>query len=178
MSVLFTPTRSRAAQLFSRAAICASINRIPSCGTLASSAFRRNFIDVRSWRCHTQRTPAGEIDKPRVIEALQGAHLAPGRLLDRQRHHRLLARDRRAVLQYRLAAADLPQRRFATFLVQLFEPVEAVAAVPILQAWLTPGLSRGQAPIPATRPFAGIIFCSCVIPVALTPRKTNYDCLI
>ena len=36
---------------------------MPSCAALASSAFRRCFIEVRSWRCHTQRTPAGEIDR-------------------------------------------------------------------------------------------------------------------
>jgi hypothetical protein len=33
--------------------------------TLGSSALSRCFIDVRSWRCYTQRTPAGDIDKPR-----------------------------------------------------------------------------------------------------------------
>ena len=37
---------------------------VPSCATLASRALRRCFIVVRSWRCHTQRTPAGEIDRP------------------------------------------------------------------------------------------------------------------
>jgi hypothetical protein len=42
---------------------------MPSCATLASSAFKRNFIEVRSWRCHTQRTPAGEIDKSRRLSA-------------------------------------------------------------------------------------------------------------
>src|SRR5215467_13833746 len=42
---------------------------MPSCATLASSAFKRSFIDVRSWRCHTQRTPAGEIDRPRCFTA-------------------------------------------------------------------------------------------------------------
>ena len=31
---------------------------------LASRALRRCFLEVRSWRCHTQRTPAGEIDRP------------------------------------------------------------------------------------------------------------------
>src|SRR5262249_32858429 len=31
--------------------------------TLASSALRRCLIEVRSCRCHTQRTPAGEIDR-------------------------------------------------------------------------------------------------------------------
>jgi hypothetical protein len=40
---------------------------MPSCAALASSALRRSFIEVRSWRCHTQRTPAGEIDSPRRL---------------------------------------------------------------------------------------------------------------
>src|SRR5215472_13355276 len=31
---------------------------------LGFSALRRCLIEVRSWRCHTQRTPAGEIDRP------------------------------------------------------------------------------------------------------------------
>jgi hypothetical protein len=53
----------------------------------------------------------------------------PGRLLNRQRHHRLLDLDRRAVLQDRLLAADLLQRQLATFVGQLLEPVKAVAAV-------------------------------------------------
>src|SRR6516225_12323565 len=44
-------------------------------------------------------------------------------------HHRLLDLDRRAVLQDRLLAADLLQRQLATFVVQLLEPVKAVAAV-------------------------------------------------
>src|SRR5260221_9494030 len=42
---------------------------MPSCAALASSAFRRCFIAVRSWRCQTQRTPAGEIDRPRRLSA-------------------------------------------------------------------------------------------------------------
>src|SRR3954467_15554464 len=32
--------------------------------TLASSALRRFFIVSRSWRCHTPRTPAGEMECP------------------------------------------------------------------------------------------------------------------
>jgi hypothetical protein len=55
-----------------------------------------------------QRTPAGEIDSPRRFTASGHPHLAPGRLLDRQRHHGLLDFDRRAVLQDRLLAADRP----------------------------------------------------------------------
>src|SRR6516225_8800273 len=102
---------------------------MPSCATLASSALRRCFIEVRSWRCHTQRTPAGEIDNP-PLQCLRDAHLAPGRLFDRQLNHRLFNLDWRAVLQYRFAPADLLQRQLAAFVVQLLEPVKAVAAVP------------------------------------------------
>jgi hypothetical protein len=42
---------------------------MPSCAALASSALRRRFIEVGSWRCRTQRTPAGEIDRPRRFSA-------------------------------------------------------------------------------------------------------------
>src|SRR5215468_6986101 len=59
-----SPWASLSALAFSRAVICASVNRMPSCATLASSALSRCLIEVRSWRCHTQRTPAGEIDRP------------------------------------------------------------------------------------------------------------------
>src|ERR1700757_1853510 len=103
---------------------------MPSCATLASSAFRRSFIEVRSWRCHTQRTPAGEIDRPRRFSASAMRTWPQGRLLDGQRHHGLFDLDRRAVLQDRLAPADLLQRQLAAFIVQLLEAVKAVAAVP------------------------------------------------
>src|SRR4029077_18149543 len=116
---------------------------MPSCATLASSALRRCFIEVRSWRCHTQRTPAGEVDKPGLLRASQtpagppagrasprARPLAPGRPRDPRRHRRFLDLDRRAVLQDRLAAADLLQRQLAAFIVQLLEPVEAVPAIP------------------------------------------------
>jgi hypothetical protein len=50
-------------------------------------------------------------------------------LLDGDRHHRLFDRRRRAVLQHRLAPADLGQREFAAFVVELLEAIEAVARV-------------------------------------------------
>jgi hypothetical protein len=37
---------------------------------LDSSAFSRCFMVVRSWRCQTQRTPAGEIEPLRVCRRL------------------------------------------------------------------------------------------------------------
>src|SRR6202022_3724415 len=48
---------------------------------------------------------------------------------DRQSDRRLFDLDRRAVLQHRLAAADLLQRQLASFFVQLLEAKESVAAV-------------------------------------------------
>src|SRR5262249_24007645 len=79
---------------------------MPSCATLASSALRRCFMHLRH------------------------AHLSPGRLIDRCLHHRLFDLDRRAVLQHRLAPADLLQCQFAAFVVQLLEAIEAVSAIP------------------------------------------------
>jgi hypothetical protein len=58
-------------------------------------------------------------------------HAAPGlwALLDRHRDDCLLDFRGGAVLQHRLAAADLLQRQLAAFVVELLEAVEAVAAV-------------------------------------------------
>src|SRR5262249_46325588 len=39
-------------------------------GALASSALSRLFIVSRSWRSHTQRTPAGETVSPRCLSSL------------------------------------------------------------------------------------------------------------
>ena len=63
------------------------------------------------------------------LQRFRDPHLAPGRLLDRQLDRRLFDLRRRAVLQDRLPAADLLQGQLATFVVQLLEPIEAVAAV-------------------------------------------------
>ena len=65
-----------------------------------------------------------------LLQLVGGADLAPGRLLDRQRHHRRFDLGGNAVLQDRLLAADLLQRHLAAFVVQLLKPVEAVAAIP------------------------------------------------
>src|SRR6516225_11590362 len=102
---------------------------MPSCAALASSAFSRCFIDVKSWRCHTHRTPAGEIDSPRRFSASETRTWPQAGCSIRQRHHRLFDLDRRAVLQDRFAAADLLQCQLAAFVVQLLEAVEAVASV-------------------------------------------------
>src|SRR5437868_710316 len=98
---------------------------MPSCAALASSALRRCFIEVRSWRCHTQRTPAGEIDNPRRFSASEtrtwpqaGCSIA-------------IETTASSIcgLQDRLAPADLLQCQLAAFVVQLLEPIEAVPAV-------------------------------------------------
>jgi hypothetical protein len=61
------------------------------CATLASRALRRCLIDVRSWRCHRQRTPAGEIDSPcRLSIPETHPNLDPGWLFDRHRDYCLL----------------------------------------------------------------------------------------
>src|ERR1700739_2531359 len=94
---------------------------MPSCATLASSALRRCFIEVRSWRCHTQRTPAGEIDKPRRFSASDTRTWPQaGCSLDSER---------RSVLQDRLLATDRLQHQLAALIVQLLETVKAVTAV-------------------------------------------------
>jgi hypothetical protein len=54
--------------------------------------------------------------------------LAPGRLIDRHRRHRCLDLRGDPVLQNRLAARQLLQRQLAAFVVEIFEPVEAVPA--------------------------------------------------
>src|SRR5262249_27628072 len=106
---------------------CASVSTRPSCALLASSALGRLFIVSRSWRSHTQRTPAGETVSPRILSC--NADLSGGRLLDGQRYDGVLDLLRHAVLQHWLLAADFLQGQFAALVVELLEPVEAVAAV-------------------------------------------------
>jgi hypothetical protein len=52
-----------------------------------------------------------------------------GGLLDRERNDGVFDVLRHAVLQHRLLAADLLQCQLATFVVELLEPIEAVATV-------------------------------------------------
>ena len=69
-------------------------------------------------------------DRQAVFLQLVGnPHLAPGRLFDRQRHHCRFDLRRDTVLEDRLLAADLGKRQLAAFVVQLLEPVEAVATL-------------------------------------------------
>ena len=66
---------------------------------------------------------------PALPQFVGNAYLTEGRLLDRQRCHGILDLLRHAVLQHRLLAADFLQGQFAVLVVELLEPVEAVAAV-------------------------------------------------
>ena len=82
----------------------------------------------RSWRRQIERTPEGR-DRHAALQQIVGdAHLAPGRLLDRQGDDGLLDLRRHPVLQDRLAARQLLQSELAAFVVKLLEAVEAVAA--------------------------------------------------
>src|SRR5690348_5233741 len=75
----------------------------------------------------------------------------------------------RAVLQDRLAAADLLQRQLAAFVIHLLEPVEAVAAVAEHLAGLADPRLRGGRLLPScfasssSPTLARMIFCSLVM---------------
>src|SRR5262245_1194572 len=166
-----SPCASFSVLAFSGATTCASVSTRPSWALLASSALSRLFIVSRSWRSHTQRTPAGETVSPRCLRLVGNADLAESRLLDRQRYDSILGLLRHAVLQHRLLATDFLQGQFAALVVELLEPVEAVAAVAIiLQAWLTlPScLASSSRPI-----LARMIFCSVVMGRFATPTASR-----
>jgi len=63
------------------------------------------------------------------LQLVGNTHLAPGRLFDRQRHHCGFDLRRNTVLEDRLLAADLGKRQLTAFVIQLLEPVEAVATI-------------------------------------------------
>ena len=76
-------------------------------------------------RAHPERR-----DRHAALQQVVGdAHLAPGRLLDRQGDDGLLDLRRHSVLQDRLAARQLLQSELAAFVVKLLEAIEAVARV-------------------------------------------------
>src|SRR3954470_19633126 len=89
------------------------------------SALRRFFIVSRSWRRHTPRTPAGEIECPRA-RIVDDADLAEGGLLQRELKNAALDLGRGPVGQQRLRAGQLLQGEFAARLVEFLEAVEAV----------------------------------------------------
>src|SRR5918997_827030 len=60
-----SPWASFSVLAVSSAASWPSVSPRPSCATFASSALRRFFMVSRACRCHTPRTPAGEIEGPR-----------------------------------------------------------------------------------------------------------------
>src|SRR5437660_5396949 len=105
---------------------CASVSTRPSWALLASNALSRFFMVSKSWRSHTQRTPAGETVSP-LPQLVGNADLTEGRLLDGERNDGVLDLLRHAVLQHWLLAADFLQSQFAALVVELI----------ILQAWLT-----------------------------------------
>ena len=92
----------------------------PSWATLASSAFSRFFMVSRSWRCHTQRTPAGDTVSPDLPERW---------LLDGELNNGAFDIFRDPVLEDWLLPGNFGQRQIAAFVVKLLEAVEAVPAV-------------------------------------------------
>src|SRR5215831_7610646 len=99
---------------------------MPSRATVASSALRRCFIEVTLPHA---AYPGGRDRQAPTLQHFGHSHLAPGRLLDRQIDRCLFDFRRGAVLQYRLAPADLLQRQLAAFVIQLLEAIEAVPTV-------------------------------------------------
>src|SRR5262249_55365971 len=77
---------------------------------------------------HTAHASRGDRE-PALAQFVGNADLTEGGLLDRQRYDGILDHLRHAVLQYRLLAADFLRGQFAALVVELLEPVEAVAAV-------------------------------------------------
>jgi len=82
----------------------------------------------KSWRCHTQRTPAGETVSPRLRNSL-ATRTWPKAGLNGERNNSVFNILRHTVLQHRFLAADLLQSQFAALVVELLEAIEAVAAV-------------------------------------------------
>src|SRR5215813_11098410 len=95
---------------------------MPSCATLASSALRRCLIEVRSWRCHTQRTPAGEIDRPCRF-SISETQTWP------QAGCSIAIATTACSISGAVRFFNTGLRRLIAFVVKLLETVEAVAAV-------------------------------------------------
>jgi hypothetical protein len=113
--------------------------------------------------------PKGRDRLAALLQLIRYPQLTPAWLLDRQFDHCRLDRRIHPVGQDRLCPADLLQRQLATLVVELLEPVKAVAAVTHHLAGLAdPGLRRGRL-LPSclassNRPtLARITFCACVI---------------
>ena len=97
-----------------------SVSTRPSWAIFASSALSRFFMVSSSWRCHTLRTPAGEIEWPRCGPRCD-PDLAEGGLLKRQSKDQRLNLGRRAVGQKRLAPRQLLKRQLASSLVEILK---------------------------------------------------------
>src|SRR5215470_11584427 len=102
---------------------------MPSCATLASSALRRCFIEVRSCRCHTQRTPAGEIDSPRRFSISETRTWPQAGCPIANSTTACSISGAVRFFNTGLRPTNFLQRQFATFIVQILETVKAVAAV-------------------------------------------------
>jgi hypothetical protein len=77
---------------------------MPSCATLALSAFRGSFIEVSSWYCHTQRTPAGEIDRLCRLSASETRYRARHARAPVGRYRRLADRRSRYLICYKASS--------------------------------------------------------------------------
>src|SRR5512132_494939 len=122
-----SPWASLSAFALSSAASWLSVRIRPSCATLASKAFSRLAMVLRSWRTQTPRTPVAETRRPSLVGH---AGVSPGRLPHRQLEDAPLHRLGHPVLRVRHPARHLDQRRFAALLVQILKPVKAVAGKP------------------------------------------------
>ena len=74
--------------------------------------------------------PGRRDHKPTLAQFVGDTQLTKRWLLERELNNGLLDLLGHPILQHRLLAADLLQRQLAALIVQLFETVEAVAAIP------------------------------------------------
>src|SRR6266496_3242356 len=103
---------------------------IPSCATFADKAFKRRWKVCRSCRSQIVRTPAGDTTIARFLSSLATRTWPNAGCSSAKRHHRLFDAGVSAILEIRLLARNLRQRRLPARLVQLLEPIEAVPTEP------------------------------------------------
>src|SRR3954466_1124646 len=109
---------------------CNSVSTWPgSCDSFASSAFSLLAKVCRAGRNQTLRTPLGDANNPRFVSSLATRTCPNAGCSHRQLHDRLFDVRLGAVLQTRLAPADLLQCQLATLLVQFLEAVETIPRV-------------------------------------------------
>ena len=99
-------------------------------GTLGFQRLEPLVHRSRSWRSHTQRTPAGETTSPRFLNSL-ATRLTKRWLLERELSNSLLDLFGHPISQNRLLAVDLLQRKLPAVAVELLEAVKAVAAIAV-----------------------------------------------